>query len=138
MTDACTKYAKLFALPTNRSSLVTDAIFKHWICPVTIHSDQGKKFVNQLSAGLYKLLNIEYGTSTAYTPQCNAQIEHANQTIKKYLAFFVNDDKLDWEDYLVSFILCYNTSFHRSITQIPHFLTFGFEPNMPSFLAANV
>jgi hypothetical protein len=37
----------------------------------------------QLTAGLYKILNIEHGTTIAYTPQCNAQFERANQTITK-------------------------------------------------------
>jgi IS30 family transposase len=54
VTDACIKYVELVALPTKEASGVTDAIFKHWICryscPVTIHMDQGKEFVNQLSA----------------------------------------------------------------------------------------
>jgi hypothetical protein len=77
-TDACTKYVELVALPYKEASVVKDAIFKNWTCryscPITIHTDQGKEFVNQLSGGLYKLLSIENGTSTAYTPQCNAQI----------------------------------------------------------------
>jgi hypothetical protein len=96
-----------------------------------------KKFVNQHLAGLYKMLNTEHGTATAYTSQCNAQIERANQTITKYLASFVNDDTLNWENNPAP-MFCYNTSFHRSTKQIPHFMTFGFEPNMPSFPAANV
>ena len=92
----------------------------------------------KMSAGLYKLLGVEHGTTTAYTPQCNAQIERANQTITKYLASFVDEQTLDWEDYLAPLMFCYNTSFHRSIKQTPHCMLYGVEPNMPSLPAANV
>ena len=85
MTDAFTKYVELVALPSKEASVVTEAIFKKWICriscPVTIHTDQGKEFVNKMAENLYKLLGIDHGTTTAYTPQCNAQVERANQTI---------------------------------------------------------
>jgi hypothetical protein len=66
------------------------------------------------------------------------KIERTNQTITKYLASFVNDDTMDWDDYLVPLIFSYNTSFHRSIKQMPHFMTIRVKPNMPSFPAANV
>ena len=142
MTDAFTKYVELVALPSKEASVVTEAIFKKWICryscPVTIHTDGGKEFCNQLANGLYKLLGIEHGTTTPYTPQCNAQVERANQTITKYLASFVNSDTLDWEDYLAPLMFCYNTSFHRSIKQTPHFMLYGVEPNMPSLPTADV
>ena len=46
ITDAFTKYVELVALPCKEASVVTEAIFKKWICryscPVTIHTDQGK------------------------------------------------------------------------------------------------
>jgi hypothetical protein len=57
------------------------------------------------------------------------QIKRAHQTITKYLASFVNDDKLDWKNYLAPLVFCYSTLLHRSIKQTPHFMTFGVEPN---------
>ena len=142
MTDAFTKYVELVALPSKEASVVTEAIFKKWICryscPTTIHTDGGKEFCNQLANNLYKLLGIEHGTTSPYTPQCNAQVERANQTITKYLASFVNSETLDWEDYLAPLMFCYNNSFHRSIKQTPHFMLYGVEPNMPSLPTADV
>ena len=44
MTDAFTKYFELVAMPSKEASVVTEAIFKKWIWPVTIHTDGGKAF----------------------------------------------------------------------------------------------
>jgi hypothetical protein len=32
-------------------------------------------------------------------PQCNAQVEVFNKTIMKYIASFVDDTTLDWENF---------------------------------------
>ena len=50
----------------------------------------------------------------------------------------MDSDTLDREDYLASLMFCYNTSFHRSNKQTPHFMLYGVEPNMPSLPTANV
>ena len=52
MTDAFTKYFELVAMPSKEASVVTEAIFKKWIWPVTIHTDGGKAFWNHLAHGL--------------------------------------------------------------------------------------
>ena len=93
MTDAFTKYVELVAFPFKEASVVTEAIFKQWICryscPVTIHINGGKEYCNQLANNLYKLLGVEHGTTSPYIPQCSAQVERTNQTIPKYLASVV-------------------------------------------------
>ena len=40
---------------------------------------------------------------------------------------------LDWELYIVSLMLAYNMSFHRSIQNMPHFLTFGIQARQSAF-----
>jgi hypothetical protein len=60
-------------------------------------------------------------------------VERFNQTITKYFNSFVNSTTLDWELYLAPLMLCYNTSFHRSVQNTPFFLTYGMEPRLPSF-----
>ena len=137
MTDACTKYVELVALPDKEALTVTSAIFARWICryglPLELITDQGREFANKMSDELYTLMEMKHQTTSARHPQCNSQVERFNQTIAKYLNSFVDSTTLDWELYLAPLMLCYNTSFHRSIQNTPYFLTFGMEPRLPAF-----
>ena len=137
MTDAFSKYAEVVATPNKESATVSLAIFNRWICrfgcPLEIVSDGGKEFVNKLSAELYSLLKIKHAVTTAYHPQCNAQVERFNQTVGKYLASFTDSSTLDWELYLAPLAFSYNTSLHRTIKATPYSLTFGQEARLPSF-----
>ena len=76
-------------------------------------------------------MHVNHVTTSAYHPQCNAQAEVANKTIAKYLASFVDESTLDWEQYLAPLMFVYNTSFHRSVKNTPFFLTFGIEARQP-------
>jgi hypothetical protein len=142
MTDAFTKYVELVALPNKESFTVATAIFEKWICrfgaPLEIITDQGKEFCSKLSKDLFQIMGISHSTTSAYHPQCNSQAEVANKTIAKYLASYVSESTLDWENYLAPMMFAYNTSFHRSIQNTPFFLTMGMEARQPLFDAAGV
>jgi hypothetical protein len=79
---------------------VEKAIFSEWFCkfgiPAQIHTDGKEEFVNKLSNKLFTLLNVKHTMTTLAHPQCNAQVEVFNKTVKKYLASFVDDTTLDW------------------------------------------
>jgi hypothetical protein len=66
-------------------------------------------------------------------PQCNTQVKVFSKTVKKYLASFVDDTTLDWENFLPALILSYNTSYHSTIATTPFELLFGTKPQLPSF-----
>jgi transposase InsO family protein len=137
MTDAFSKYAEVIAVPNKEAPTVSLAIFNRWICrfgcPLEIVSDGGKEFVNKISQELYKLLKIKHSVTTAYHPQCNAQVERFNQTVGKYLASFTDSSTLDWELYLAPLAFSYNTSLHRTTKATPFALTFGQEARLPGF-----
>jgi hypothetical protein len=78
-------------------------------------------------------LNVSHTKTTPAHPQCNTQVEVFNKTIKKYLASFVDDTTLDWENFLPALMLSYNTSYHSTIATTPFELLFGEKPRMPSF-----
>ena len=137
MTDAFSKYAEVTAVHNKEATTVGEAIFNRWICrfgcPLEVVSDGGKEFVNKLSKELYSKLNIKHSMTTAYHPQCNAQVERFNQTVSKYLASFTDQSTLDWELYLAPLAFSYNTSLHRTTRATPFALTFGQEARLPSF-----
>jgi hypothetical protein len=142
ITDAFTKYVELAALDNKEAPTVGNAIFERWICrygiPLDIITDQGKEFCNQLSDDLYKRLEMSHLHTSPHHPACNSQAEVANKTIAKYLSSVVSDNTLDWELYLAPLMLSYNTSFHRSVKNTPHYLTYGLEARLPSFMTTDI
>jgi hypothetical protein len=64
-----------------------------------IHTDGGKKFINKLSVELFQLLNVRDTKNSPAHPQCNAQVEVFNKTVKKFLQSFVDDTTLNWENF---------------------------------------
>jgi hypothetical protein len=116
---------------------VAKAIFSEWYCkfgiPGQIHTDGGKEFVNKLSSELFTLLNVQHTKTTPAHPQCNVPVEVFYKRVKKYLASFVDDTTLDWENFLPALMLSYNMSYHSTIATTPFKLLFGEKPRLPSF-----
>ncbi len=104
ITDAFTKYAVVTSIQYKDAQTVAKAIFEQWFCkfgiPAQIHTDGGKEFVNKLLAELCEVLNVQHTKTTPYHPQCNAQVEVFNKTVKKYLASYVDETTLNWEEFL--------------------------------------
>ncbi len=131
ITDAFTKYALVTAVENKEAEMVAKAIFNEWFCkfgiPVQIHTDGRKGFVNKFSNELFQLLNVQHTKITLAYPQCNSHVEVFNKTVKNYLASFVDDTTLDWENFLLALMLSYNTSYHSTIATTPFKLLFILE-----------
>jgi hypothetical protein len=114
---------------------VAKAIFEQWFCkfgiPAQIHTDGGKGFVNKLLAELCELLNVQHTKTTPYHPQCNSQVEVFNKMVKKYLASYVDETTLNWDEFLPALMLAYNTSYHSTTATMPFELLFGVRPRLP-------
>jgi Integrase core domain len=134
---AFTKYAAVTAIANKEAETVANAIFKDWFAkfgiPAQIHTDGGKEFVNKLSAVLFQLLNVRHTKTSAAHPQCNAQVEVFNKTVKKFLQSFVDDTTLNWETFLPALAISYNTSYHSTIAKTQFELLFGEKARLPSF-----
>ena len=122
------------AIANKEADMVADAIYSDWFPKfgilAQIHTDGGKEFVNKLSAELFQVLNTK--TSPAH-PQCNAQVELFNKNVKKFLQSFVDDTTLNWETFLPTLAISYNTSYHSTIATTPFELLFGEKVWLPSF-----
>jgi hypothetical protein len=68
----------------------------------------------------------------------NAQVEVFNKTVKKYLASYVDESTLNWQDFLPTLMLAYNTSYHSTIATTPFELLFGVKPRLPSLPAPEI
>jgi transposase InsO family protein len=137
ITDAFTKYAVVTAIANKEAETVADFIFKDWFAkfgiPAPIHTDRGKEFMNKLSAELFQLLNVRHTKTSLAHPQCNAQVEVFNKTVKKFLQSLVDETTLNWETFLPALTISYNTSYHSTISTTPFELLFGEKAGLPSF-----
>jgi len=138
ITDAFTKYTMVTSFSNKDAQTVAKAIFEEWFCkfgiPAQIHTDSGKDFVNKLMAELCELLNIQHSKTTPYHPQCNAQGKVFNKIVKKYLASYIDEATLNWDEFLPALMLAYNTRYHSTIATTPFKLLLGIWPRLPSFL----
>ena len=136
ITDAFTKYAEVIAIENKQADTVASEIFTKWVCrfgsPIQIHSDGGTEFCNQLADDLYQKLDIKHTRTSPAHPHCNAQVEVFNKTVAKYLSSFVDQQTLDWEQYIPMLMFSYNTSYHSTIMTTPFELLFGMKPRIPS------
>jgi hypothetical protein len=73
-----------------------------------------------------------------YHPQCSAQVEVFNKTVMKYLASYVDETTLNWDEFLPALMLAYNTSYHSTIATTPFQLLFGVRPRLPSLPAPEI
>ncbi len=142
ITDAFTKYAVVTKIDNKDAETVARAIFNNWFCkfgiPAQIHTDGGKEFVNKLAAELFELLNVQHSKTSPYHPQCNSQVEVFNKTVKKYLASYIDESTLNWDEWLLALMLTYNTSYHSTIATTPFELLFGVKPRLPSLPAPEI
>jgi len=52
-------------------------------------------------------------------------LEDFNKMVKKYLASYVDERTLNWDEFPPSLMLAYNTSYHSTIATTPFELLFG-------------
>ncbi len=81
---------------------------------------------------------MQHSKTSPYHPQCNAEVEVFNKTVKKYLASYVDESTLNWEEWLPALMLAYNTSYHSTIATMPFELLFGVKPRLPSLPAPEI
>ena len=131
ITDAHTKYVELVMVPNKEAETVGKAIFNQWICrygiPHQILTDGGKEFCNKIFSTICDFLMIDKQKTTPAHPQCNAQAEVVNKSIKKYLAV-MTENSLEWEELIPALAFSYNTTQHRTTGMTPAELMLGYLP----------
>jgi hypothetical protein len=105
ITDAFTKFTVITTVLYNKAETVARSLFEFG--SFTLRTERGAK---SLLINSYKLFNLLSNTTmTLAYPQCKAQVEEVfSKTVKKYLASFMDDSKLNWEEFLPALALSYN------------------------------
>jgi len=132
ITNAFIKYTLIMAIENKEAETVAKAIFSEWFCKLSItaqvHTDGGKEFVNKLSRVLFDELNVENTKMNLAHPQCNAQVEVFNKTVKKVPSFICW--RLPWIGKTFFQLWC---SLTTQVATTPFKLLFRMKPRLPSF-----
>ena len=138
LKDYLTKYVWLIPLRTKGAEEVAVAFVGEFICqagiPGRVVSDRGNEFVNSLLKNVSRILNINRVSTTPYNPRSDGFVENHNKTLKDQLFHYVDNLRQDdWDVYLPTAQLMYNTTVSLSTGYTPYLLMHGREARMPSF-----
>jgi hypothetical protein len=127
--DTYTKYLWSFKLKNKTASAIKDSlefIFDNFGEPVSIQSDNGKEFKNELLRSYFNDLNIKIIHGRPRNPKAQGQVERVNQTIKRWLSKKLFDsNRQRWIDHHATVVRIYNRSIHRATTKSPFKLFFN-------------
>ena len=135
--DYLTKYVWLIPLKTKSAREVAEAFVGEFICqagiPGRLVSDRGNEFVNQLLVNISRVMGINRVSTTPYNPRADGFVENHNKTLKDQLFHYVDNLKQDdWDVYLPTVQLMYNTTVSLATGYTPMLLLTGREARMPS------
>jgi exodeoxyribonuclease III len=135
--DYLTKYVWLIPLKTKTAMEVAEAFVGEFVChcgvPGRLVSDRGNEFVNQLLTNISKVMGVNRISTTPYNPRADGFVENHNKTLKDQLFHFVDNLKQDdWDVYLPTVQLMYNTTVSLATGFTPMLLMTGREARMPS------
>ena len=129
------KFLITYALDSTDAKTIADKFVNdlcRWISfPKYLLTDQGSNFkADHLQAILdqYKVNKI---FSVPYHHQTNGLIERSFRTLRQGFRVFCNKNPEEWDTYLTSFTLAYNSANQSAIKTSPFFVVYGREPRLP-------
>ncbi|CAF1500829.1 unnamed protein product, partial [Rotaria sordida] len=135
ITDYFTRYVTALALPNCTAELTAQTLFNEYFCkygiPVTILSDQGPHFRNQLMDNIQKFIGYNHIYSTTYHPQTNGIVERFNGTFVPQISKLQDTQHNNWDEYLPAVVFAYNTGIHKTTKYSPYELLYGRLPRLP-------
>jgi transposase InsO family protein len=134
--DFHTKFVWLFALKSKDAVAVADQLvtelYCRWGIPEMLVSDRGSEYRNKLAKRIHHIFRVNKIATTPYSPRSNGFVENHNRTMKDQLHHFVNMKQKDWDIFLPTVQLMYNTTVNSATGYTPYYLMFGRECNLPN------
>jgi len=135
--DYLTKYVWLIPLQSKTAVEVAENFVTRFVCqagiPDMVVSDRGNEFVNSLLKNVSSILGINRISTTPYNPRSDGFVENHNKTLKDQLFNYIDTLRQnDWDLFLPTVQLMYNTTVSLSTGYTPMLLMTGREGRMPS------
>ncbi|MCP4993462.1 MAG: DDE-type integrase/transposase/recombinase [Gammaproteobacteria bacterium] len=135
MQDGFSRFISLAPLRTKTTGEVIQALMEKYIsrfgCPLIIHSDNGKEFVNDLMKALLVRLEVAHTTTPAYNPQSN-NVERFHRTLKTYYRCWMARHSKSWVEHLPYLELAYNSKVNETTGLTPFLVFLGREAKLPA------
>jgi hypothetical protein len=128
--DTFTRYTELYAIKDTGAAASVYPLLDHigrYGCPVSIQSDNGSQFVNDLIASLLRLVGTSHSLTLAYSKEENAIVERANKEALRHLRALVfnTGTNTDWSIRLPLVARILNSTVHSAIGVSPAALLYG-------------
>lgn len=136
IVDSFSKYAQAYHLRDSTAVSVVQALLKfstHHGMPITVVSDNGPEFSNQLVTEFLKLHNIQHHKVVSHTPNENGIVERFHSTILEHLRILKIQQRNESVINLMSYaLLAYNNTIHSFTRCKPiEIITGHFDPRDP-------
>ena len=125
------------AVPLRDKSAITvarafiDNVVLKFGTPMSVLSDLGTEFQNQLWSEIFRLFGIQRLRTSAWNPSTNGRIERWHRTMNSMLGKIVDVCQKGWPEQSKFVVAAYNSTVHNATSFSPNFLQFGRELPMP-------
>jgi len=140
LTDICTKYVVIRALPNKQSDTVAKAlvsIFGDYGWPFIIQSDNGTEFRNSLLNSITANMGVDRRFSTAFHPQGNGSAEASVKIVLNTVRKMMQSNSRDWDHYVPIVQLSINKYIKNKTLSSPFSLMYARRVNLPDDYADN-
>jgi transposase InsO family protein len=135
LEDDLTKFIQAYPMANHEAETVAQCLTHHislFGIPRTIISDNGSEFIADIIKRLARLFKFHHTFISFYHPQSNGALERTHSTVKEYFRHYVNSDQTNWDTFLPTNVLAYNTAVHTSTRFTPFELIFGNKCLLPT------
>lgn len=128
--DSFTRFIELYKAKDLTGSTAAQVVLQHvgrYGTPMTILSDNGTQFKNELVSALQQALQVTHNFTTPYSHEENSMVERANKEVNRHLRSIVYDKKLisNWSQCLPLVQRILNSQVHSATKVSPAQLLFG-------------
>lgn len=133
--DVLTRFLIAVPIRNKEAREVAQAFITHVVSihgvPKHVITDGGGEFINEVFKDICGLLQINRHTTTPFHPSSNGLVERVNGTIMQILRSMTYDNPKEWDTLLPLAVFAYNSAYHRTIHDSPHFLMYNKDPSIP-------
>jgi transposase InsO family protein len=101
------------------------SIFCAYGFPTKWHTDNGKEFVNEISARMVECAHMTFVHGKARKPNVQGSIERLNHTLEDKMGKYLHGEQKRWMEDLDYIVFAYNNCTHRAIGMAPFMALFG-------------
>ena len=131
-----TKWVAIFALSDQIAITCTEVILNEvtarFVCPLSLHSDQGKNYESKIFTELCRLLEISMTRTSPGNPRCNGKEECFNPTLLKMINAYLKEKQRNWDKHLGCLAAAYQGTIHKRTGLTPNLVMLGREKQMPA------